>query len=147
MKMKIKFNNHVFACAFSLFLLPLFAGSCGKICTCHQAIKVVNNSERAISVRDLSISLKNGVEHVWLNGQGGSSIAPHDTAIIQVIIRSCLETYYNSPMVYYVLPDDFPCIKTTRDSLYIVYDVLKTIDLQELGVDSLVKTDYTVYYP
>ena len=145
--MKTLPKNHVFAFVLSLFLLPIFAASCGKIGTCHQAIKVVNNSERAISVRDLSISLKNGIEHVWLNGLGGASIAPQDTATIQVIIRHCLEEYLNVPMVYYVLPDNFPCIKTTRDSLYIVYDVLKTIDLQELGVDSLVKTDYTVYYP
>ena len=130
-----------------ILLLPLFMGSCIKTRTCHQAIKVVNNSENTISVRSLSIYQNNGVEHVWLNGQGGSSIAPQDTATIQVIIRSCLETYYNSPMVFYVLPDNFPCIETTRDSLYIVYDVLKTIDLQELGIDSLLKTDYTVYYP
>ena len=130
-----------------LLALAFCSGSCNKIQTCHQAIKVVNNSERAISVRNLSIYRTNGVEYVWLNGQGGSSIAPQDTATIQVIIRSCLETYYNSPMVYYVLPDNFPCIETTRDSLYIVYDVLKTIDLQELGIDSLLKTDYTVYYP
>lgn len=145
--MKTRIQSCVFVCAFSLFLLPILSGSCKKIHSCHQAIKVVNNSERAISVRNLSIYRTNGVEYVWLNGQGGSSIAPQDTATIQVIIRSCLETYYNSPMVYYVLPDNFPCIETTRDSLYIVYDVLKTIDLQELGIDSLLKTDYTVYYP
>ena len=50
-------------------------------------------------------------------------------------------------MAYYVLPEGYPSIETTRDSLYVVYDILKTIDLQELGVDSLLKTDYTVYYP
>ena len=144
--MKKRNQTHLFTFAISLLLLPLFVGSCIKTGTCHQAIKVVNNSENTISVRNLSMSQHNGVEYVWLFDEG-QSVSPQETASIQVIIRSCLETYYNSPMVYYVLPDDFPSIKTTRDSLYIVYNVLKTIDLQELGVDSLVKTDYTVYYP
>lgn len=87
----------------------------------------------------------NGVEYVWLFDDG-QSVSPQDTATIQVIIRHCLEEY-DTPMAYYVLPEGYPSIETTRDSLYVVYDILKTIDLQELGVDSLLKTDYTVYYP
>ena len=143
--MKKRNQTHLFTFAISLLLLPLFVSSCGKIGTCHQAIKVVNNSEDTISVRDLSMSQHNGVEYVWLFDDG-QSVFPQDTATIQVIIRHCLEEY-DTPMAYYVLPEGYPSIKTTRDSLYVVYDILKTIDLQELGVDSLLKTDYTVYYP
>jgi hypothetical protein len=143
--MKKRNQTHLFTFAISLLLLPLFVSSCGKIGTCHQAIKVVNNSEDTISVRDLSMSQHNGVEYVWLFDDG-QSVSPQDTATIQVIIRHCLEEY-DTPMAYYVLPEGYPSIKTTRDSLYVVYDILKTIDLQELGVDSLLKTDYTVYYP
>ena len=143
--MKKRNQTHLFTFAISLLLLPLFVSSCGKIGTCHQAIKVVNNSEDTISVRDLSMSQHNGVEYVWLFDDG-QSVSPQDTATIQVIIRYCLEEY-DTPMAYYVLPEGYPSIKTTRDSLYVVYDILKTIDLQELGVDSLLKTDYTVYYP
>lgn len=144
--MRKKFYTQILVLAYSLFLLPLFMGSCIKTGTCHQAIKVVNNSENTISVRNLSMYQHDGVEYVWLFDKG-QSVSPQETATIQVIIRRCLEEYRNVPMEYYVLPDSFPCIETTRDSLYIVYDILKTIDLDELGVDSLVKTDYTVYYP
>ena len=91
------------------------------------------------------MSQHDGVEYVWLFDKG-QSVSPQETATIQVIIRRCLEEYRNTPM-YYILPEGYPSIKTTRDSLFIVYDILKTIDLDELGVDSLVRTDYTVYYP
>lgn len=143
--MRKKFYTQILVLAYSLFLLPLFMGSCIKTGTCHQAIKVVNNSENTISVRNLSMSQHDGVEYVWLFDKG-QSVSPQETATIQVIIRRCLEEYRNTPM-YYILPEGYPSIKTTRDSLFIVYDILKTIDLDELGVDSLVRTDYTVYYP
>ena len=143
--MRKKFYTHILVLAYSLFLLPLFMGSCIKTGTCHQAIKVVNNSENTISVRNLSMSQHDGVEYVWLFDKG-QSVSPQETATIQVIIRRFLEEYRNTPM-YYILPEGYPSIKTTRDSLFIVYDILKTIDLDELGVDSLVRTDYTVYYP
>lgn len=143
--MKTKLQTHMFTIACTLFLLPLFMGSCIKTGTCHQAVKVVNNSENTISVRNLSMSQHDGVEYVWLFDKG-QSVSPQETATIQVIIRRCLEEYRNTPM-YYILPEGYPSIKTTRDSLFIVYDILKTIDLDELGVDSLLKTDYTVYFP
>ena len=143
--MKTKLQTHICTVACTLFLLHLFMGSCIKTKTCHQAVKVVNNSENTISVRNLSMSQHDGVEYVWLFDKG-QSVSPQETATIQVIIRRCLEEYRNTPM-YYILPEGYPSIKTTRDSLYIVYDILKTIDLDELGVDSLVRTDYTVYYP
>ncbi|MBQ6306338.1 MAG: hypothetical protein IJK78_07220, partial [Bacteroidales bacterium] len=136
---------HICTISCTLFLLHLLMVSCIKPKTCHQAVKVVNNSENTISVRNLSMSQHDGVEYVWLFDKG-QSVSPQETATIQVIIRRCLEEYRNTPM-YYILPEGYPSIKTTRDSLFIVYDILKTIDLDELGVDSLVRTDYTVYYP
>lgn len=144
--MKTKLQTHICTISCTLFLLHLLMVSCIKPKTCHQAVKVVNNSENTISVRNLSMSQHDGVEYVWLFDKG-QSVSPQETATIQVIIRRCLEEYRNVPMEYYVLPEGYPSIKTTRDSLYIVYDILKTIDLDELGVDSLLKTDYTVYYP
>ena len=144
--MKKKYYTHIFVLECSLLLLPLLMDSCFKTRTCHQSIKVVNNSENTISVRNLSMYQHDGVEDVWLFDKG-QSVSPQETATIQVIIRHCLEEYRNAPMEYYVLPEGYPCIITTRDSLNIVYDILKIIDLDELGVDSLVRTDYTVYYP
>ncbi len=143
--MKTKLQTHICTISCTLFLLHLLMVSCIKPKTCHQAVKVVNNSENTISVRNLSMSQHDGVEYVWLFDKG-QSVSPQETATIQVIIRRCLEEYRNTPM-YYILPEGYPSIKTTRDSLFIVYDILKTIDLDELGVDSLVRTDYTVYYP
>lgn len=144
--MRKRFQLYVAVFVFFLLLLPLFMGSCVRFGTCHQAIKVVNNSDSTISIRDLAMSQKNGVVYVWLY-DSGRSVAPQETVTVEVIIRRCLEDYHNDPLLYYVLPEGYPSIKTSPDSLYIVYDILKTIDLQELGVDSLLKTDYTVYYP
>lgn len=143
--MKTKLQTHICTISCTLFLLHLLMVSCIKPKTCHQAVKVVNNSENTISVRNLSMYQHDGVEYVWLFDEG-QSVSPQETATIQVIIRRCLEEYRNTPM-YYILPEGYPSIKTTRDSLFIVYDILKTIDLDELGVDSLVRADYTVYYP
>ena len=66
--------------------------------------------------------------------------------------RWCLEELLlgNEPatnFTVYVLPPQTPDIMTTMDSLEIVYDILKIIDLAEMGVDSLKKTSFTVYYP
>lgn len=146
--MNNRFQNFLFTLAFSLLLLPILVESCcNKPVTCHQAIKVINNSEGTVSVRTPSMYLKpNGVEYVRLDDSHSYSILSRDTAVIPVIMRHCLEEY-DTPMLFYVLPESFPCIETTWDSLYTVYDILKTINLQELGVDSLIKTDYTVYFP
>ena len=62
--MRKKFYTQILVLAYSLFLLPLFMGSCIKTGTCHQAIKVVNNSENTISVRNLSMYQHDGVEYV-----------------------------------------------------------------------------------
>lgn len=145
--MKNKLTSNLFSFTFLLFILPLSVGLCSKKPeTCHQSIRVVNNSEKTIYI---------GSPIYYLNSNGTvevgvfdccDPISPQDVAIIQVIIRRCLEEY-STPMSFYVLSESSSNIYTTQDSLYFVYNILKTIDLQALGVDSLVKTDYTVFYP
>ncbi|KWW25294.1 MAG: hypothetical protein Q4F82_04605 [bacterium] len=147
--MKKRFKTQLFAIILPLIVLPLCAGLCKKNPdTCHQSIKVVNNSDRTVSIRRPALFLRPGAdEEVWLPEQNAFTVTPKDTAMIQLIMHDCLEEYSHTSFPLYVLPDSFPCITTTWDSLYIAYDILKTIDLQDLGVDSLVKTDFTVYYP
>jgi hypothetical protein len=81
-----------------------------------------------------------------------AEIRPKDTAEISMELRWCLEEMLLSdlPSVNYtlcVLPETYSYVHTTLDSLEIAYDVLKKIDLMELGPDSLLKTNYTVCYP
>ena len=58
-----------------------------------------------------------------------------------------LWNYHDEFFKLWILPENYNWVGTTHDSLEILYNVLKTIDLVELGLDSLAKTDYTVYYP
>lgn len=143
-------KTHVFSIAFPLLFLLLSAGLCSKKPnTCHKSIKVVNESENTIYLGCLGYFPNIiGTEHLEDIGLFDcyEPIPSQDTVIVQVISRHCLEDY-DAPMSFYVLPTPPSGIITTSDSLYIVYDILKIIDLQELGIDSLVKTDYTVYYP
>ena len=145
--MKKKHTSCIFSFSCLLFILPLSIGLCSKRPeSCHQSIRVVNNSDMTIYIGDPIYYLNsNGAVEIGIF-DCCDPISPKDVAVIQVIGRRCLEEY-NTPMSFYVLPESSPNIYTAQDSLYIVYDILKTIDLQELGVDSLVKTDYTVYYP
>lgn len=149
--MKNKLTSHLFSFASVLLILPLSAGLCTKRpATCHQTIKVVNNSENTIFLgRPGYFPNIIGTEYVEDVGLFDccEPIPSQDTVVVQVVNRHCLEDYDSCPMSFYILPTPPSGIITTSDSLYIVYDILKTIDLQELGVDSLVKTDYTFFYP
>lgn len=146
--MIIKSTSRLFSFAFLLLFLPLSVGFCTKRPeSCHQSIRVVNNSDITIYIGETWSCLNsNGTIEVGIF-DCCAPISPKDAAVIQVINRRCLEEYYNTPMSFYVLPESSSNIYTAQDSLYIVYNILKTIDLQALGVDSLMKTDYTVYYP
>ena len=145
--MKKRVKKHCLFVAFLLFILPFFLVFCSIKSTCHQSIKVINNSQSKVYIgRPAFHQQADGVEYVWLTDCCETPVLPNDTAIIQIIDRHCLEDY-NSPMHFYILQDSIPFIQTTWDSLYIVYDILKTIDFQELGMDSLIQTDYTVFYP
>lgn len=144
--MKKYFKNSIIVICVSLLLLTLCSTKCRRG-PCHHSIKIVNNSETTISIRRLtSHDGPNGMEY-WLYEKSGSSISPYNMAEVDVEKRYCMEDY-TCHFVYYVLPDSFPCITTTLDSLYIVYDILKTFDINgDISLDSLEKTDYTVYYP
>ena len=144
-------KTHVFSIAFPLLFLLLSAGLCSKKPnTCHKSIKVVNESEDTIF-----FGMPGHFPHIigteYLMDIGlfdwCEPIPPKDTVAVQVFFGDCLEDYGDCPMDFYLLSTPPSGIITTSDSLYIVYNILKKIDLQELGVDSLVKTDYTVYYP
>ena len=131
-----------------LLALAFCSGSCNeKLETCHRVISIVNNSDSVISICRFG----------WIDanhcGLGKiSEIKSKDTVDIEMFHRWCLEELLleNQPATNYtlcVLPENFSYIHTTLDSLEISYNILKTIDLVELGPDSLLKTDYTVYYP
>jgi len=136
----------------SLFLLVWT--SCGqKTETCHKHISVVNNSANPITVRTLDYYYINGKTIVSLCGCVGkepSIIAPKDILTIDVS-RYCLEDEISvgndDNYSFFILDTSTPCLSTTKDSLDIVYDILKKINLAEVGVDSLIKTDFTIYYP
>lgn len=136
----------------SLFLLVWT--SCGqKTETCHKHISVVNNSVNPITVRTMDYYTMYDKTLVSLCGCVGkepSIIAPGDTLTIDVS-RYCLEDEISvgndDNYSFFILDKSTPCLSTTKDSLDIVYDILKKINLAEIGVDSLIKTDFTIYYP
>lgn len=132
--------------------LPIIALSlCSSTCqmkpdTCHRSISIVNNSDSTISIARLG-HYNNQVSFGCIE-----KVSSKDTVEIQMSVRWCLEELLsgNEPatnFTVYVLPPPTPDILTTMDSLEIVYDILKIIDLAEMGVDSLKKTSFTVYYP
>ena len=132
--------------ALPLLFLLFSAGMCKKPGTCHQTITMVNHSDSVVSIAILG----------HYNGKVSlgriESVAQHDTVEIPMLLRWCLEESLVSsePATNYtlwVLPETFPLVETTFDSLEFSYDILKTIDLMQIGVDSLLKTDFTVYYP
>lgn len=132
----------------SLLVLSLCSSSCRtKPETCHKSVKIANNSDSTVSICRFG----------WFSAEictldKIAEIRPKDTAEISMELRWCLEEMLLSdlPSVNYtlcVLPETYSYVHTTLDSLEIAYDVLKKIDLMELGPDSLLKTNYTVYYP
>lgn len=132
----------------SLLVLALCSNSCHrKYETCHKSVKIANNSDSTVSICRFG----------WFSAEictldKIAEIRPKDTAEISMELRWCLEEMLLSdlPSVNYtlcVLPETYSYVHTTLDSLEIAYDVLKKIDLMELGPDSLLKTNYTVYYP
>ncbi len=136
--------------ALPLLLLPLCAGLCGKDpAACHKILTVVNQSDSTISFRTLSSYPKEGKRYVSLGGcfyQYPVDLQPNDTLVFENLSRYCIEEELFRYSLY-VVPKATPDILTTMDSLEMVYDILKIIDLAEMGVDSLRKTNFTVYYP
>jgi len=116
--------------------------------TCHKTVKFVNNSDYIVSICDFSWF---GVEELALGKIAEAN--PQDTVEVPMSLRWCLEEELLSsiqPSTNYtlcVLPETYTYVHTTMDSLEISYNILKTINLMEMGPDSLLKTDYTVYYP
>ena len=133
--------------ALPLLLLPLCAGLCSKDpAACHKILTVVNQSDSTISIARLG-HYNNQVSLGCIE-----KVSSNDTVEIRMSVRSCLEELLsgNEPatnFTVYALPQSTPNILTTMDSLEMVYDILKIIDLAEMGVDSLKKTNFTVYYP
>lgn len=146
MKRTVK-TRRILCLALPLLLLPLIAGlCCKKPDTCHHKISIVNNSDSTISIARLG-HYNNQVSFGCIE-----KVSSKDTVEIQMSVRWCLEELLsgNEPatnFTVYVLPPPTLDILTTMDSLEIVYDILKIIDLAEMGVDSLKKTSFTVYYP
>lgn len=115
---------------------------------CHQYITVVNNSDSIVSICNIWRFWDHTVAL-----DGGDKLNPQESATIQMTTRTgCLEDLLSTPepatsYTLFILPETFSSIHTTYDSLYLVYDILKTINLKELGLSYLEETDYTVYYP
>lgn len=150
----MKYYKHslFFGALTSLFLL-VWTSCRQKTETCHKHISVVNNSVNPITVRTMDYYTMYDKTLVSLCGCVGkepSIIAPKDILTIDVS-RYCLEDEIlvenDNNFSFFILDTSTPCISTTKDSLDIVYNILKKINLAEIGVDSLVKTGFTVYYP
>ncbi|MBP5643777.1 MAG: hypothetical protein J6X10_06070 [Bacteroidales bacterium] len=144
--MKKYFKNSIIVICVALILSTLCSTKCRRG-PCQHSIKIVNNSDSVVSIC-----------HMWHYMDNSCSLGvrdkvkPKEKVEIEMNSRWCLEDLLLSSepatnYTLYVLPETYSQIHTSYDSLYIVYNVLKTIDLMELGPDSLEKTDYTVYYP
>lgn len=136
-----------------ILALPLLALSlCSSLCRrkpeiCHYTVSFVNNSDSIVSICRFG----------WFNGKVSldkiAESKPYDTMEITMSQRWCLEEQLSSSIqpstnfTLCVLPETYTYVETTMDSLEISYNILKTINLVELGQDSLLKTNYTVYYP
>ena len=132
-----------------LTTLSLSLGSCHRRPEiCHQNVKFVNNSDSIVSICHFGWF---SAEELALGKIAEAN--PQDTVEILMSYRWCLEEQLLSsiqPSTNYtlcVLPETYTYVHTTMDSLEISYNILKTINLMEMGPDSLLKTDYTVYYP
>lgn len=106
----------------------------------------MNNSDSVVSICGFT----------WLSG-GQVALGKITEAGIRDTVevlsrRWCLEELLisNEPATNHtlcVLPETYTYVHTTIDSLEISYNILKTINLVELGPDSLLRTNYMVYYP
>ncbi len=123
----------------------LYFGSCRcKPEICHHYVYFVNNSDSTVSVSLFSGMV--GYDVVFLPKIADAK--PHDTIEIENSGRYCLEEVLQyEAYTFFVLPEGYTFVETTLDSLEIAYNILKKINLNELGPDSLLKTNYTVYYP
>ena len=145
--MRKHFRSSAIVICIAFVILSLCSSKCNRD-PCHENITVVNNSDSIVSICDLGLDT---YHNYWLGKI--TEVKPKESAEIPMTIRWCLEDLLltSDPATnytLYVLPADYTFVETTTyDSLYIVYDVLKTIDLMELGPDSLLRTNYTVYYP
>ena len=115
---------------------------------CHTDVTVVNNSDSTVSICKITCGY---YYKYWLGKV--IEIEPQKSTTIRMAPRTdCLEdlsSYAPGDLfTLCVLPEEYTLIETSSyDSLFIVYDVLKIINLQELGIDYLEKTDFKVYYP
>jgi hypothetical protein len=131
----------------SIVITTLCSTKCRRS-SCHQYITVVNNSDSIVSICNIWWFSDN-----TCSLDGGDKLKPKESATIRMTTRTeCLEDMPSTiePATNYtlfILPETFSSIHTTFDSLYLVYDILKTIDLKGLGLSYLEGTDYTVYYP
>ena len=145
--MKKYFKNSIIVICVSLILLTLCSTKCRRG-PCHQYITVVNNSDSIVSICNIWRFWDHTVAL-----DGGDKLNPKESATIQMTTRTgCLEDLLSTPepatsYTLFILPETFSSIHTTYDSLYLVYDILKTINLKELGLSYLEETDFTVYYP
>ncbi len=142
--------------ALPLLLLPLCAGLCSKKhATCHHELTFVNNSDTAISLRSMLYYDKEGQRLVTLDGrimanieESTIDIEPNDILVIKHPRYYCFEEILGEYEIYIVPKATLnETTWTTIDSLEYYWDILKIIDLAEMGVDSLRKTNFTVYYP
>ena len=123
-----------------------FASCSRKPETCHKTVKFVNNSDYIVSI----CRITGFVDEQFAIGKVKEA-NPKDTVEVPMSLRWCLEEQLlSSPstnFTFCILPETYTYVHTTMDSLEISYNILKTINLMEMGPDSLLKTDYTVYYP
>lgn len=144
------YNNLIILCFLLLGLLLCSVDCPRKKEPCHHTITVVNNSDSVVTICEAMHNINN---NYWVLIKI-HDINPNDALEYSALARyQCYEDeILNAPDAHwssvFVLSNTYEYIQTpTYDSLFIKYDVLKHIDLAELGIDSLFKTDFTVYYP
>ena len=138
---------------FLLLALPILFQMCVKPEMCHKGLSFTNKSDTTINVARV-LGSGDGI-HYFLSG---CPISPDTSVFILMLKRNCLEdllandnlddetTLYSR--IFYFYHGNPKFIETTDiDSIGILYNVVKTFDLQNADVDSLVKTNFTVYYP
>ena len=138
---------------FLLFALPILFQMCVKPRTCHKYLTFTNKSDTTINVARV-LGSGDGI-HYFLSG---CPLYPDSSISELMLYKGCLEdllangnlddetTLYSR--IFYFYQGNPKFIETTDiDSIGILYNVVKTFDLQKADVDSLISTDFTIYYP
>ena len=133
--------------------MPILFQMCVKPKTCHKYLTFTNKSDSTVMVAQV-LGSGDGI-HYFLSGY---PLYPDSSSSELMLYKGCLEDLFangnldemihSSRRIFYFYQGNPKFIETTDiDSIGILYNVVKTFDLQKADVDSLVKTNFTVYYP